>query len=219
MSLYCVACGVQRCDHCPGFSFPLTEDITAGENIGSGHAANSAVDEHPSALADKTSGFQTPPTTSQPEIISQSKAPTLPQPGAVASEDPQQTLTAGLSTEPYVPFTDSGYATVVNPLTPGAQLGRGKKSPSASCDVGLVEDDAETTYSAATTVAYVDVRHYISVLSREIIDRLGQLVDMKQLAGLGVLPTLIKAFGIMIGQEDDSQINRDIMYFVYKHHR
>ena len=212
-------CGAQRCDNCRGFSLPAIEDITAGENISSGHAAKPAVDEHPSALADKTSGFQTPPTTSQPEIISQSKAPALPPPGAVVSEDSQRTLPTGFLAEPCVPFTDSGYATVINPRILDAQLRCNKKSPSSSCDGGLTEDDAETTYSAATTVAYANVQHYISELSREIINRLGQLVDMKQPAGLGVPPTLIKAFSIMIGHEDDSQINRDIMYFVHKHHR
>ncbi|KAK4153991.1 hypothetical protein C8A00DRAFT_33245 [Chaetomidium leptoderma] len=123
-----------------------------------------------------------------------------------------------------VPITDSGYATAFVPILLGAQPGLlGEKPPSsagAEGDGGANEDDAKTTYSAATTVAPAGARYYVSELSYEIVNRLGRSVDLKQLAdGREVLPELIKAFCIRIGRESPSQINRDIMHFAHKHHR
>ncbi|KAK4031555.1 hypothetical protein C8A01DRAFT_21245 [Parachaetomium inaequale] len=84
----------------------------------------------------------------------------------------------------------------------------------------LEDDEAKTTYSTATTVSQADARHYISELSHEIAKRLSIDVDVKKLASLrGALPELIKGFSVKLGLESASQINRDIMYFVHKHHR
>ena len=221
----CPSCGAWRCYYCRLEKTVVTEDITARENIGNGQAdaAKHAVDERPSPIADETAGFQNPSTTSRPEIVS--KTPAFPLLGPVTSEESQQVAPAGFSTESCAPITDSGYASAVNVLFPCAQPGSSneKWSPSsrAQGDGGLAEDDVETTYSTATSTAHADARHYISELSHEIVNRLGRSVDVKLLAGQRavVLPALIKAFGIMIGREHDSQTNRDIMYFVHRHHR
>ncbi len=94
------------------------------------------------------------------------------------------------------------------------------RSPDGEGDGGVEDDDAKTTYSAATTVAQADTQHYISELSYEIAKKLGVDVDVKELAVLrGALPELIKASFVKLGLESTSQISRDIMYFVHKHHR
>ncbi len=123
-----------------------------------------------------------------------------------------------------VPITNSGYASAFNPFLLGAQPGCLGEKPSSSAraegDGGANEDDAKTTYSAATSVAPAGARYYISELSHEIVKRLGRSVDLKQLADRReALPELIKAFCIRIGRESPSQMNRDIMHFVHKHYR
>jgi hypothetical protein len=127
--------------------------------------------------------------------------------------------------ESCVPITDSGYASAFNPVLLDAQPGSlGEKlSPSAEApegEGGASEDDARTTYSAATTIAPAGSRYYISELSHEIFKRLGQSLNLRQVADRPkALPELIKAFCIWIGREFPSQTNRDIMYFVHRHHR
>lgn len=122
--------------------------------------------------------------------------------------------------------TDSGYASAFHLLLPldTTQLGcvdeKALPSSDGEGDEGVEGDEAKTTYSAATTVSQADARHYISELSHEIAKRLSTDVDVKELASLrGALPELIKGFSVKLGLESASQINRDIMYFVHKHHR
>jgi hypothetical protein len=129
----------------------------------------------------------------------------------------------GFTAGPEVPITDSGYASGFNPLLLDPQPELVSDNPSsanrAACE-GSVDYDAETTYSAATTIAQVDTRRYMAELSDQIIKKLGQDVDLRNLENAcDVFPELIKAFCIKIGLESSSQMNRDIMYFIHKHHR
>ena len=125
----------------------------------------------------------------------------------------------GFTADPEMPITDSAYAFGL--LGPRPELVSEKISSAkhGACD-GSVDYDAETTYSAATAISRVDTRRYMAELSNEIIKKLGQDVDLRNLANAcDVLPELIKAFCIKIGLESSSQTNRDIMYFIHKHHR
>ncbi|KAH6856683.1 hypothetical protein B0I37DRAFT_80626 [Chaetomium sp. MPI-CAGE-AT-0009] len=127
------------------------------------------------------------------------------------------------------PATDSGYASAFNPLLLSAKPGRADDSlsppalPWENGGVGGGDDDVRTmhTYSAATTMAQADARHYVSELSSEVAKRLGQQhANLKYvMADRTALSELIKAFGIEIGRESPSQTNLDIMYFVHKYHR
>ena len=120
-------------------------------------------------------------------------------------------------------LTDSGYASAFHPLLPDTQLGcvdeKALPSSDGEGDEGVEDDEAKTTYSAATTVSQADARHYISELSHEIAKRLSIDVDVKLASVRCALPELIKRFSVNLGLESASQINRDIMYFVHKHHR
>ncbi|RMJ07025.1 hypothetical protein CDV36_013384 [Fusarium kuroshium] len=65
-----------------------------------------------------------------------------------------------------------------------------------------------------------DSRAYVSELCLDIHDKIRRKTSLAPLPELfGTLPHLIKALAVKIGQESDSQVNRDIMYFLHKSHR
>ncbi len=206
------------CNSCDIEKFKLTEDTTNGENV--------AVDERPGIHTNGASDIQNMSPKAPAGGPFGPRAPDHSSLAALASEDLQEVDLMGFPDESCAAITDSGYASAVNPLLLGAQPGCGSENPSSSAqtagDTGVDEDDAKTTYSVATRITYADVRHSISELSHEIAARLqaDRSIDLKQLTGwANALPELIKVFGIMIGRESPSQMNRDIMYFVHRHHR
>ncbi|RSL79293.1 hypothetical protein CEP51_007492 [Fusarium floridanum] len=75
-------------------------------------------------------------------------------------------------------------------------------------------------YEAATTADPADSRAYVSELCLDIHDKIRRKTSLAPLPELfGTLPRLIKTLAVKIGQESDSQVNRDIMYFLHKSHR
>ncbi|RSL86866.1 hypothetical protein CDV31_016342 [Fusarium ambrosium] len=65
-----------------------------------------------------------------------------------------------------------------------------------------------------------DSRAYVSELCLDIHDKIRRKTSLAPLPELfGTLPRLIKTLAVKIGQESDSQVNRDIMYFLHKSHR
>lgn len=80
--------------------------------------------------------------------------------------------------------------------------------------------DARTSYSAATTVGPVLAQHCIAEVCVDICSKLQQCFDGRLWSTLSrALPMLIKAFAIKIGHGASDQVNREIMYFIYKRHK
>jgi hypothetical protein len=141
----------------------------------------------------------------------------LPMLEALAISDPQPLAPAGVATAPCATITDSGYASASKSARPESD---NNKQPHCPHGAKMDEDDTQTTYSAATTIAQADVQHYVSEFCNEIANRLGQPLALKHLADRpDTLAQLIKAFCINIGRESPCQMNRDVMYFAHKHHR
>lgn len=131
--------------------------------------------------------------------------------------DPPLPVWMGVATAPCPTITDSGYASASKSAQPGRV---GETQPPYSHNAEPDEDDAKTTYSAATAVAHADVQQYVSEVCNEIAKRLGQTPALRQLADRpDTLTQLIKAFCINIGRESPRQMNRDVMYFAHKHYR
>ena len=135
-----------------------------------------------------------------------------------SSQQLQTILQAGTA------LTDSGYASASHP---GYQLeppftGVSKQSCKLAGSNGEGEscEDAQTLYSEATTADPASSRAYVSELCQDIHDKIRRKTSLTPLPELsGALPRLIKALATKIGLESDSQINRDIMYFLHKNHR
>lgn len=122
-----------------------------------------------------------------------------------------------------VPFTDSGYAS--DPKLRRQSSSRSIKTPNrASEEPDNVqyehdEDDARTSYSAATTINH-DARIYISELCNDIYNKVLIHIDVKQWPTISqVLPDVIKAFAIRIGHSGSSPLSWDIMYFIHKRNK
>jgi hypothetical protein len=141
-----------------------------------------------------------------------------------ARHNPADESRKALQNDP--PFTDSGYGTVPSlnyPMNasnppPGSQdLDNSVPSDTVDDKVG---EETETQYSAATSVAPAEVQHYIVELCNDIFRKLGQDFDVKGWSSLSsALPSLIKAFAIMLGYESSTPLNREIMYFIHSKHK
>jgi hypothetical protein len=125
-----------------------------------------------------------------------------------------------------VPFTDSGYASLpkLNHRTNMAPAFDKLKCPANTEFSTTVTDtdreDANTIYSAATTVGPARAQHYIAQLCSDIYNKLGQCFDDRLWNTLSeALPELIKAFAIKIGYDSSALVNQEIMYFLHKRHR
>jgi hypothetical protein len=126
-----------------------------------------------------------------------------------------------ISSTDEVPFTDSGYASLPNPqfsptgpTTTKGHLSKG--SPAAEQDETL-QDDAQTVYSTGTSIAPVRSRRYVLELAQDIYDKTRKYLTPEAWPMLSnTLPDLIKALALKIGQEESSQMNRQIMCFVHK---
>lgn len=85
---------------------------------------------------------------------------------------------------------------------------------------GIPED--ATVYSTSSTVHPDDLDGYISAMTRELVDLI-PFVTTQNPATMSrlvqSLPEILKAFSLMIGHCADSSSHREIMYFIYKHHR
>jgi hypothetical protein len=114
-----------------------------------------------------------------------------------------------------VPFTDSGYGSISNPIQLADVNTEGPMATIREADV-----DAQTLYSDATTMAHMDVQQYISDLSDDIYGKLRFQISSTDWSILAkTLPELMKAFAIKIGYGSPVQANRDIMYFIHRRHR
>jgi hypothetical protein len=126
-----------------------------------------------------------------------------------------------------VPFTDSGYRSMPNPDTsPNGQPDLDKTQHSLSTtDSSLPkssrdDNDAKTIYSLETTVDLSYARKLIFELCKDIYYKLHRFVDIRNRSMLPrVLPELIKAFAIRLCYDNPAQVNRNIMFFVYKRHQ
>ena len=122
-------------------------------------------------------------------------------------------------------FTDSGYGSAQNPapcLDAVSIFNREKTGNNASASITAVldDDDTKTVYSAATTVIPTMACQSIFDVCNDIYRKLEQHVtDKNRESILESLPALIKAFAVEIGVAGASQFNREVMYFVHKHHK
>ncbi|KAH6989653.1 hypothetical protein BKA56DRAFT_258911 [Ilyonectria sp. MPI-CAGE-AT-0026] len=116
-------------------------------------------------------------------------------------------------------FTDSGYASAPNLngyLSIKSSTGK-RGSPGPNC---TDNDDTATLYSAGTTVAPARAQAYISEICNDIYSKLNHCVNSKTWPVVSkILPDLIKAFAVRLGNDCAVQVNRDIMYFVHQRHR
>jgi hypothetical protein len=124
-------------------------------------------------------------------------------------------------------LTDSGYGSkqdtgeTLKPVDETGQLlegiAGGQKapiSPDATDDV-----EAQTEYSAATTVMPQKMQTYLSELSADMYNKIRHHVDARSWPFLcNALPGLTKAFAVKLGQ-GDLRMNRVIMHFIHRHHR
>lgn len=116
-------------------------------------------------------------------------------------------------------FTDSGYASAPNMngyLSIKSPTGK-RGSPGPNC---TDNDDTATLYSAGTTVAPARAQTYISEICNDIYSKLNDSVNAKTWPVVSkILPDLIKAFAVRLGNDCAVQVNRDIMYFVHQQHK
>ena len=137
--------------------------------------------------------------------------------------------TEGILVEGDVPFTDSGYKSAPNlDNCPNSQPIL-DKSPrrfivdSSATGGSQGDDDAKTTYSIDTAVDPDYARKCIIELCNDIYSKLHQSIDTINRSALTtILPELIKAFAIRLCHDatsQNSQMNREIMYFIHKRHR
>ena len=134
-------------------------------------------------------------------------------------------FTAGHDT--HAPFTDSGYASgpdgaktaVAQPRHPLRVPGDPGNSNTAA-QRSIIEEDAQTLYSAATSLDPFCSRRYIEELSKDLYRNLQARFNPPDWVSVSqAFPDLIKTFAAKIGQGGDSQVHLDIMYFIHKRHR
>lgn len=127
----------------------------------------------------------------------------------------------------HAPFTDSGYAsgpieatTAVGQSHHPLQVPEDPDDSNITAQRSIIEEDAKTLYSAATSLDPVCSRQYIQELSRDLYRNLqAQSIPPDWSSIFQVLPDLIKTFATKIGQGGDSHVHLDIMYFIHKRHR
>lgn len=126
-----------------------------------------------------------------------------------------------------VTFTESGYASAPNlngysrkrPSTKQRASPASSISPTTTKDAD--DDETMTLFSTGTqtTIAPTRGQNYIAEICSEIYDELGDVVDASTWPAISKkLPNLIKAFAVKLGSDSTAQVNREIMYFLYKRH-
>lgn len=124
-------------------------------------------------------------------------------------------------------FTESGYASApnLNGYSPGRPSTKQRASPASSISPTTTKDadndETMTLFSAGTqtTIAPTLGQNCIVEICSEIYDGLGDVVDANTWPTISKkLPNLIKAFAIKLGSDSTAQVNREIMYFLYKRH-
>ena len=150
---------------------------------------------------------------------------------AIANSREGKPLTAtGPGSQPFatdeeILFTDSGYASgpKQKPLRDSQFLEDGVQGSMGQIPTmgdEFCEEDAQTVYSAENTVAPFKAQAYISSLSRDIYGKMRRHLDLKNWPAVSAaLPELTKAFALKIAQDNSSQVNRDMMYFIHKRHK
>ncbi|KAK3324881.1 hypothetical protein B0H66DRAFT_615058 [Apodospora peruviana] len=130
---------------------------------------------------------------------------------------------------PVVPFSDSSYASMLQPPPKAAvpQLETTAEEPECLCniseDVRQDKDAAETStlYSTVDSVASVEHDVYISELADKLLDSIPSVA--KDVAALGdlseTLPSLLQAFALLIGHASETKTEREVMVFIHKHRR
>lgn len=119
--------------------------------------------------------------------------------------------------------TDSGYALASHPghKPEPSSSGVSKESHKPAGSTREVEscDDVQTLYSEATTAHPAPSQAHVSGLCKDIKSTVRQKASLDPLLLLlRVLPNLIKALTARIGQENESQVNQVILYFLHKSH-
>jgi hypothetical protein len=153
----------------------------------------------------------------------------------VAEHEPRTEWTEGLYTgvdhaqfpaavEEVMLTTDSGYASGPNAKcclnvesSNDLVLSFGRDVNSRGSEVDKI--DSRTEYSVATTISPVQTHTYMNEICQDIYSKVRDRMDVQDWPVLSKsLPDLVKAFSVKVGFDNSAQINRDVMYFVYKHH-
>ncbi|KAK6538391.1 hypothetical protein TWF694_011270 [Orbilia ellipsospora] len=81
-------------------------------------------------------------------------------------------------------------------------------------------DCAETVYSEVSSISPFEKREYISLLAEAIYDKvcLNEYGSGAEEKVLEILPDLLKDFAFKLGHNPLSQMHRDVMFFIHKHH-
>jgi len=109
-------------------------------------------------------------------------------------------------------FTDSGYASA----PPKSK----EQRPADDSDATEDDADSRTVISAATTIVPTIAQHSISEICYDIYSNIHGRVDAQNKDSLfEAFTDAIKIFAIRFAHLDSSQINRQIMHFVYTRHR
>lgn len=127
----------------------------------------------------------------------------------------------------HCPFTDSGYAsgpteaaTAVGPSYQPLQVPGDPDDSNIAAQRSIIDVDAKTLYSAATSLDPVCSRRYIQELSQDLYRNLQAQPTPPDWSSISqVLPDLIKTFATKIGQGGDSPVHLNIMYFIHRRHR
>jgi hypothetical protein len=109
-----------------------------------------------------------------------------------------------------VPYTDSGYVSI-----PKNVLDRHGSLRAVECDDDLTE------YSDVSSVTDTKRNAHVYGLADDLygkLDIVGQTrYRVKQICE--DVPWLLKTFALRIGHNASTQMHRDVMYFIHKHHR
>jgi hypothetical protein len=131
------------------------------------------------------------------------------------------------SNDAHAPFTDSGYAS--GPIETKTAVARSRhplqipgdpNDSNIAAHRSIIDEDAETLYSAATSLDPFCSRRYIEELSKDLYRNLQAQLNLPDWVSVSqAFPDLIKTFAAKIGQGGDSQVHLEIMYFIHKRHR
>lgn len=118
-------------------------------------------------------------------------------------------------------FTDSGYKSAPSLDLIANNTETRNKGESVNTEVKPpIEDDQNTVFTGATSVMPNIVQQSIVEVCKGIYSKIGHNTYNQNWAlTVDILPSLVKAFAIKLGSSRPTEINRHMMYFIYKHHR
>lgn len=120
------------------------------------------------------------------------------------------------------PLTDSGYASAPSLKLTTSQLPTHKEKATGQRETTKSEedDDDKTTYSTTTTSIPNFARKVISEICQDIHARIETCIsDKNWMSTSNTLPALVKAFAFKLNSGTSGCLNRQIMFFVHRHHQ